>query len=85
MVISEIRSSNQKVDCELRELFSNKFSVISEIRGWYYFAIMIRKTVIRLWKIFTYSRLIPLQSHDKIHFKSYSATNRESTGYKIIN
>ena len=47
-VISEIRRSNQKVDCELRELFSNKFSVISEIRGWYYFAIMIRKTVIRL-------------------------------------
>lgn len=45
-VISEIRSSNQKVDCELRELhelFSNRFSVISEIRSWYYFAIMIRK------------------------------------------
>ena len=45
-VISEIRSSNQKVNCELREwheLFSNKFSVISEIRSWYDFAIMIRK------------------------------------------
>ena len=35
-VISEIRSSNQKVDCELREwheLYSNRFSVISEIRS----------------------------------------------------
>ena len=60
-------------------------SVISEIRSWYYYAIMIRKTAIRLWKIITYSRSIPLQSHDKIHFKSYSATNRESIGYKIAN
>ena len=45
-IISEIRSSNQKVDCELREwheLYSNRFSVIGEIRSWYYFAIMIRK------------------------------------------
>ena len=91
-VISEIRGSNQKVDCELREwheLFSNRFSVISEIRSWYYFAIMIRKTAIRLWKIITYFRLIPLQSHEKSYLKSYlksySATNRKSIGYKITN
>ena len=45
-VISAIRSSNQKVDCELREwheLVSDKFSVISVIRSWYDFTIMIRK------------------------------------------
>ena len=60
-------------------------SVISEIRSWYYCAIMIRKNAIRLWKIITYSRSIPLQSHDKSHLKSCSATNRESIGYKIAN
>ena len=60
-------------------------SVISEIRSWYYFAIMIRKTVIRLRKIFTYSRLIPLQSHDKIHLKSCAATDSKSVGYKSAN
>jgi len=87
-VISAIRSSNQKVDYESREwheLVSDKFSAISEIRSWYYFAIMIRKTAIRLWKIITYSRSIPLQSHEKSHLKSYFATNGESAGYKIAN